>query len=68
VPVLAHGRGRDKSFILRQVGGPGAPRELVLDLDEVVIGRSTQAHVSIESEVLLRALLGNARLDSNTWS
>ena len=47
-------RGYNKPFMLQQVEGPGAPRNYVLDLNEVVIGRSTQAHIAIDSGLLSR--------------
>lgn len=43
-----------KPFVLEQIGGPGAPREIVLDLEETVIGRSLQANVSIDSGSISR--------------
>lgn len=43
-----------KPFLLAQVQGPGAPRKWVLELDEIVVGRSMQAHVSIDSGLLSR--------------
>ena len=40
--------------VLQQIRGPGAPRDFVLELDETVIGRSLQAHISIDSSLLSR--------------
>ena len=51
--VTAAGEYR-KPFALQQIKGPGAPRVHELDLDEVVIGRSNQAHISIDSGLLSR--------------
>ncbi len=39
---------------LEQVGGPGAPRELVLQKPEVVVGRSEDADISIASKLISR--------------
>jgi len=39
---------------LEQVGGPGAPRELVLQNPEMVIGRSEEADISIGSKLISR--------------
>ncbi|HOU91070.1 MAG TPA: FHA domain-containing protein [Polyangiaceae bacterium] len=43
-----------KPFLLLQVEGPGAPREVKLDLPEMVVGRSLQAHLAIESSLISR--------------
>jgi hypothetical protein len=43
-----------KPFLLQQIAGPGAPRDIVLDLDELVVGRSHQAHICIDSARLSR--------------
>lgn len=40
--------------MLRQIDGPGAPREFTLELDNIVVGRSSQAHISIESTLISR--------------
>jgi pSer/pThr/pTyr-binding forkhead associated (FHA) protein len=40
--------------VLRLVKGPGAPKDYVLDLDEVIVGRSQDAHVIIDSESVSR--------------
>ncbi len=45
---------RARPMILRQVKGPGAPREVPLELDEVVIGRSLEAQIAIESGAVSR--------------
>ncbi len=39
---------------LTQVRGPGAPREFVLAGEETIIGRSLQATICIESDLLSR--------------
>ncbi len=39
---------------LAQIAGPGAPREFVLELDELVVGRSLQAHISVDSQLISR--------------
>ena len=41
-------------FFLRQVTGPGAPRDWTLGADEVIIGRSKTADFCIESPELSR--------------
>jgi pSer/pThr/pTyr-binding forkhead associated (FHA) protein len=43
-----------KPYRLEQIGGPGAPREFPLELDEIVVGRSLQAHIAIESGSISR--------------
>jgi pSer/pThr/pTyr-binding forkhead associated (FHA) protein len=43
-----------KPHLLRQIQGPGAPRQYVLDLTEIVVGRSLQAHISVDSSLLSR--------------
>lgn len=43
-----------KPAVLRLVKGPGAPKDYVLDLDEVIVGRSQDAHVIIDSESVSR--------------
>lgn len=40
--------------MLRQIDGPGAPREFALELDSIIVGRSQQAHISIESTRISR--------------
>jgi pSer/pThr/pTyr-binding forkhead associated (FHA) protein len=54
VPVPASLRRAKKPFVLEQVGGPGAPREFVLEQDEIVIGRSLQANISIDGNGISR--------------
>jgi pSer/pThr/pTyr-binding forkhead associated (FHA) protein len=43
-----------KPALLRLVKGPGAPKDYVLDLEEVIVGRSQDAHVIIDSESVSR--------------
>jgi pSer/pThr/pTyr-binding forkhead associated (FHA) protein len=47
-------RRTKRPFLLEQVQGPGAPREFVLELEEIVIGRSFQAHICIDSSLISR--------------
>ena len=54
MPVVPSVRQQRTPFVLQQIDGPGAPRDYVLDLDEIVIGRSNQAHISIESSMISR--------------
>ncbi len=53
-PVLEAMAQLRKPFVLEQVQGPGAPQRFVLRLPEVVVGRSLQAHISLESSALSR--------------
>ncbi len=53
-PIIQAIRDRRKPYVLQQVQGPGAPRDFVLELDEVILGRSLQAHISVESALLSR--------------
>jgi pSer/pThr/pTyr-binding forkhead associated (FHA) protein len=43
-----------RPFVLEQIGGPGAPRQFELELEETVVGRSLSAHISIDSGLLSR--------------
>jgi pSer/pThr/pTyr-binding forkhead associated (FHA) protein len=52
--MLSSVKRRAKPFMLDQVRGPGSPRDWLLELDEVVVGRSMQAHICIESTLLSR--------------
>ena len=52
--VVPSARSFKKPFLLQQVKGPGAPRDYVLELAEMVVGRSHQAHISIDSGMLSR--------------
>jgi pSer/pThr/pTyr-binding forkhead associated (FHA) protein len=54
VPIPASLRRAKKPFVLEQVGGPGAPREFVLEQDEIVIGRSLHANISIDGNGISR--------------
>jgi pSer/pThr/pTyr-binding forkhead associated (FHA) protein len=54
VPIPASLRRARKPFLLEQVGGPGAPRDFVLELPEVIIGRSLQANISIDGNGISR--------------
>jgi pSer/pThr/pTyr-binding forkhead associated (FHA) protein len=51
VPSL---RRPGKPYLLQLVQGPGAPREFLLDLEEIVIGRSLQVHISVDSQLISR--------------
>jgi hypothetical protein len=51
---VASVRRPGKPFVLQLVRGPGAPREFVLDIDEMVVGRSLQAHISVDSHLISR--------------
>jgi pSer/pThr/pTyr-binding forkhead associated (FHA) protein len=51
---VASVRRPGKPFVLQLVQGPGAPREFVLDIEEIVVGRSLQAHISVESHLISR--------------
>ncbi|MBN2191294.1 MAG: FHA domain-containing protein [Polyangiaceae bacterium] len=43
-----------RPFVLIQLEGPGAPREVPLELPEFVVGRSLQAHFTIDSSRISR--------------
>jgi hypothetical protein len=45
---------RARPWFIRQVKGPGAPRDVRLDLDEVVIGRGHDTQVCIDSGAVSR--------------
>ena len=49
---------------LEQVRGPGAPRVVRLTEDEVIVGRSLQAAISIDSGSISRRHLALSRVDS----
>jgi pSer/pThr/pTyr-binding forkhead associated (FHA) protein len=53
VPVYKMSK-KTKPAALRLVKGPGAPKDYLLDLDEVVVGRSQDAHIIIDSESVSR--------------
>jgi pSer/pThr/pTyr-binding forkhead associated (FHA) protein len=59
--VLTNARQATKPFVLCQMAGPGAPREHRLDLEEMIVGRSLQAHISIDSGLLSRRHLALRR-------
>ena len=54
VGVVAKIQANRSRSLLEQVGGPGAPRSFPLELEELVIGRAIEAHVSIDSRLLSR--------------
>lgn len=53
-PVIASLERAQKPYVLEQLQGPGAPRRFVLQLAEMIIGRSLQAHISVDSALLSR--------------
>jgi pSer/pThr/pTyr-binding forkhead associated (FHA) protein len=53
VPVYVMQR-RARPLFLRQVKGAGAPRDVQLELDEVILGRGTEAQICIESGAVSR--------------
>ena len=61
--VVPSARPYTKPFLLQQVQGPGAPRNILLELEEVVVGRSHQAHLSIDSARLSRRHMALRRRD-----
>jgi pSer/pThr/pTyr-binding forkhead associated (FHA) protein len=60
--VVASVHKQQKPFLLQQIGGPGAPRDFTLELEETVIGRSLQAHLSIDSSLLSRRHMAIKRI------
>jgi pSer/pThr/pTyr-binding forkhead associated (FHA) protein len=52
--VMAGAGAAARSPKLELVRGPGAPREFLLTADEVVVGRSLQASISLDSGLLSR--------------
>ena len=40
--------------VLQQIEGHGAPRDFILDRDEIVVGRSNQANISVDSNMMSR--------------
>ena len=55
LPVPASVRVRTKKpFALEQIAGPGAPREVLLEADEITLGRSVQANIPIDSNGISR--------------
>ena len=53
VPVVVVQK-RAKPFALRQIKGPGATRECLLELDEVVVGRGTDVQLILDSAAVSR--------------
>jgi phosphoserine phosphatase RsbU/P len=53
VPVVVVQK-KSKPFCLRQIKGPGAPRECPLELDEVVVGRAQDAQLMLDSGAVSR--------------
>lgn len=51
---VALGHVMSRAFVLKQVAGPGAPREIVLTRDRLVIGRSKRVDIVIDSPELSR--------------
>ncbi|HVJ19341.1 MAG TPA: FHA domain-containing protein [Polyangiaceae bacterium] len=45
---------RSRPLLLRQVKGAGMPREVRLELDELIVGRSGDAQLSIDSGAVSR--------------
>jgi pSer/pThr/pTyr-binding forkhead associated (FHA) protein len=62
VPVFKVAKSH-RPAVLRLVKGPGAPRDYALDLDEVVVGRSHEAHIVIDSESVSRRHAAFARTE-----
>jgi pSer/pThr/pTyr-binding forkhead associated (FHA) protein len=54
VGVVAKVQAAKNCSVLEQVAGPGAPRSFRLELDQLLIGRALEVHVSIESRLLSR--------------
>jgi pSer/pThr/pTyr-binding forkhead associated (FHA) protein len=52
--VVPGSRQTAKPSLLQQIGGPGAPQDHRLELDEMIVGRSVQAHISIDSGLISR--------------
>lgn len=48
------GKTLSRAFQLRQLSGPGCPREFALSQDRVVLGRSQQADVVVDTPELSR--------------
>jgi hypothetical protein len=63
VPLPISVQRTKKAPKLEQIRGPGAPRDFVLDLQEVVVGRSLQANISIEGGGVSRQHLALRRSD-----
>lgn len=52
--LVSPGLGGSRVYVLRQLKGPGAPREIALTEESVVIGRSRSADLMVESPELSR--------------
>jgi pSer/pThr/pTyr-binding forkhead associated (FHA) protein len=52
VPVFV--AKQQKPLVLRQIKGPGFPRDVNLDIPEVVIGRALESNISIDSPLVSR--------------
>jgi len=61
VSIVAGISKAKKAPSLEQVRGPGAPRSFPLSLAETVIGRGTQANITIDSVLLSRRHLAVRR-------
>jgi pSer/pThr/pTyr-binding forkhead associated (FHA) protein len=56
---------RSRPFFIRQVKGPGSPRDVRLELDEVILGRGHEAQVCIESGAVSRRHAALIRSDDH---
>jgi pSer/pThr/pTyr-binding forkhead associated (FHA) protein len=63
VPLPVAVQRAKKPPSLEQIRGPGAPRDFVLELNDVVVGRSLQATISIEGSGVSRQHLALRRSD-----
>jgi hypothetical protein len=52
--VITVNQPNKRSHRLEQIKGPGAPREFALEIEEMVVGRSAQAHICVESSLISR--------------
>jgi hypothetical protein len=64
VGVVASIRAGKSCCVLEQVAGPGSPRRVPLELDETIIGRALEVHVSIDSRLLSRRHVAITRAGS----
>lgn len=53
VPVYMVKKGA-KPGALRLIKGPGSPKTYALELDEIIVGRGLDAHITIDSEAVSR--------------
>lgn len=53
-PVCLERHRVSRAFLLKQVSGPGAPREFLLTRERLIIGRSKSADIVIDSPELSR--------------